>query len=92
MSLHCALAKSFSRSAITSGVIPGRLSDRGEAPQNESGAEGIRTPDLRRAKAVSYFARGFWSLQNPCKWALFRVIAFLSISGDLLVLLHGCCH
>src|SRR5215218_936689 len=56
-----------------------------------SGAEGVRTPDLRRAKAARYFARGFWSLQNACKWQYFCVDAFPSISGDLLGLLHGCC-
>jgi hypothetical protein len=32
-----------------------------------SGAEGIRTPDLRRAKAARYFAGDFWRLQNACK-------------------------
>ena len=32
-----------------------------------SEAEGIRTPVLRRAKAVRYFAQGFWSLKISCK-------------------------
>ena len=56
-----------------------------------SGAEGIRTPDLRRAKAAQYFASGFWSLQNSCKSAYFLLDAFPEFSGDLLGLLHGCC-
>jgi hypothetical protein len=58
---------------------------------SRSGAEGIRTPDLRRAKAARYSAGAFWSLQNPCKQPYSRVKAFHSISGDLLGLLHGCC-
>src|SRR5829696_5487702 len=56
-----------------------------------SGAEEIRTPDLRRAKAARYFARGFWSLQNACKSSCFPIDAFLKVSGYLLGLLHGCC-
>ena len=56
-----------------------------------SGAEGIRTPDLRRAKAARYFAGRFSSVQNACKLSCFRVDTFPSISGDLLGLLHGCC-
>src|SRR5215211_3494248 len=56
-----------------------------------SGAEGVRTPDLRRAKAARYFARGFWSLQNACKLLYFCFDAILSMSGDLLGLPHGCC-
>jgi hypothetical protein len=56
-----------------------------------SGAEGIRTPDLRRAQAARYFAGRFSSVQNACKLSCFRVDTFPSISGDLLGLLHGCC-
>src|SRR5215212_11755095 len=56
-----------------------------------SGAEGVRTPDLRRAKAARYFARGFWSLQNACKLLYFCFDAILSMSGDLLGLRHDCC-
>jgi hypothetical protein len=36
-------------------------------PRCRSEAEGIRTPVLRRAKAVRYFAQGFWSLKISCK-------------------------
>ena len=32
-----------------------------------SGAEVIRTPDLRRAKAVRYIAGDIWTLRNSCK-------------------------
>ena len=56
-----------------------------------SGAEGIRTPDLRRAKAVRWFAKGFWSLQNTCKRADSRENALLQFSGYHPGLLHGCC-
>jgi hypothetical protein len=53
-----------------------------------SGAEGIRTPDLRRAKAASYFAGPFWSLQNSCKYACYSNNAFPEFLGHLLRLLH----
>jgi hypothetical protein len=53
-----------------------------------SGAEGIRTPDLRRAKAARWFAGAFWSLQNACTLPRFCVDAFPGISGDLPGLLH----
>ena len=56
-----------------------------------SGAEGIRTSDLRRAKAAPYFAGPFWRLQICCKSLYFRHNAFLKFSGHLLRLLHGCC-
>ena len=56
-----------------------------------SGAEGIRTHALRRAKAARYFARAFSSLQKPCKLPYFCVETFPGSSGDLLGLLHGCC-
>ena len=46
-----------------------------------SGAEGIRTPDLRRAKAARYFAGVFSSLQNRCKRAYFLHDAFPELSG-----------
>jgi hypothetical protein len=57
---------------------------------SKSGAEGIRTPDLRRAKAARYSAGDFWSLQNPCKSPCFCIDAFPSIAEDLLGLLHRC--
>src|SRR5215217_1299550 len=56
-----------------------------------SGAEGIRTPDLRRAKAARYFAGAFRSLQNSCKSPYLLFGALLKVSGYLLGLLHGCC-
>ena len=56
-----------------------------------SGAEGIRTPDLRRAKAARYFAGLFRRLQNCCKCKYLAYYAFPKLSGDLLGLLHGCC-
>jgi hypothetical protein len=56
----------------------------------QCGAEGIRTPDLRRAKAAQYIARGFWSLQNTCKLPYLLGGALLKVSGVLLRLLHGC--
>jgi hypothetical protein len=39
-------------------------------------------------KAARWFAGAFWSSQNACKLAHFCIGAFLSISGDLLGLLH----
>src|SRR5918995_5143041 len=57
-----------------------------------SGAEGIRIPDLRRAKAARCFAASFQSMQNRCKQLYFCDDAFLCISGVLLGLLHGCCN
>src|SRR4028118_1368894 len=62
-----------------------------KCPLLRSGAEGIRPPDLRRAKAARHFSEPFRSLQNSCKQAHFCSIAFPGISGDLLGLLHGCC-
>src|SRR5215213_6874065 len=62
-----------------------------KSPYFQSGAEGIRTPDLRRAKAARCFAASFRSMQNRCKQLYFRDDAFLCISGVLLGLLHGCC-
>ena len=56
-----------------------------------SGAEGIRTPDLRRAKAARYFAGAFWRLQNSCKSRFSCEEVLLKLSGHLLGLLHGCC-
>src|SRR5215208_6162639 len=58
---------------------------------SESGAEGIRTPDLRRAKAAQYFSHDFWSLQNSCKQAYFLDFAFPEQSGHSLRLLHSYC-
>src|SRR5215218_7187244 len=55
---------------------------------NRSGAEGIRTPVLRCAKAARYFARGIWSLQNAYKLPYLPIGAFLNVSGDSLGLLH----
>jgi hypothetical protein len=42
-------------------------------------------------KAARWFAGGFWSLQNTCKWAYSSYDAFPQFSGYLLGLLHGCC-
>ena len=57
----------------------------------KSRAEGIRTPDLRRAKAARHFA----GLSGACKIAankrIYYSIAFPDVSEDLLGLLHGCC-
>lgn len=36
-----------------------------------SGADGIRTPDLHRAKAARYIAGAFWRLQICCKQRYF---------------------
>jgi hypothetical protein len=58
---------------------------------SKSGAEGIRTPDFRRAKAARHFAGPFRSLQNSRKQAHFYSIALPDISEDLPGLLHGCC-
>ncbi len=58
---------------------------------SRSGAGGMRTPDLRRAKATRHFAGPLRSLQNSCKQAYFYSIAFPVVSGGLLGLLHGCC-
>src|SRR5215207_1235933 len=55
-----------------------------------SEAEGIRTLDLRRAKAALYFSEPFWSLQNSCKSAYFLYNALPKFSGCSLRLLHGC--
>jgi hypothetical protein len=54
----------------------------------QSGAEGSRTPDLRRAKAARYCSRAFRSLQNRCKRAHFLHDTFPKLSGHLLGLLH----
>jgi hypothetical protein len=53
-----------------------------------SRAEGIPTPDLRRAKAAPYSAGPFWRVQNSCKQQYFLDNIFLRYSGDLLGLLH----
>jgi hypothetical protein len=55
---------------------------------SKSGAEGIRTPDLRRAKAARHFVGPFRRLQNSCKQGHFYSIAFPGISGDSPRLLH----
>jgi hypothetical protein len=47
-----------------------------------SGAEGIRTPDLRRAMAATYFAGAFCGLQKPRKIADFYASAFPELSGE----------
>jgi hypothetical protein len=55
------------------------------------GAEGFRTPDLRRAESARYLATNFWGLRNSCKYAYSSHNAFLRLSGRSLGLLHGCC-
>ena len=52
------------------------------------GAEGIRPPDLRRAKATRDSPAGFWALQNLCKSAYLLHNAFPELSGHWLGLLH----
>jgi hypothetical protein len=49
-----------SGSSLNSTVLPANQ-------QLESGAEGIRTPDLRRAKADSYRRGCSPMFRNPCK-------------------------
>jgi hypothetical protein len=49
---------------------------------SERGAEGSRTPDLRRAKAARYFAGPFRSLQNTCKSASGNSGAFPTLSEE----------
>ncbi len=51
------------------------------------GAEGIRTPDLRRAKAARHFAESFWSLQKSCKTFILTSMLFPSFQ----VIYSGCC-
>jgi hypothetical protein len=52
--------KESSGSSLNSTVLPANQ-------QLESGAEGIRTPDLRRAKADSYCRDCSPVFKNPCK-------------------------
>jgi hypothetical protein len=59
--------------------------------EKESGPDETRTRDLRHARAARRFAGVFRRVQNACKWQHSDDGAFLSISGDLLGLLHGCC-
>ncbi len=56
-----------------------------------SGAEGIRTLGLHRARMARHFVGPFRCLQNGCKSAYFVLNAFPRFSGDLLGLLHGWC-
>jgi hypothetical protein len=53
-----------------------------------SGAEGLRTPDLRRAESARYLATNFWGLRNSCKYAYSSHNAFFRLSGHPLGLLH----
>ena len=58
---------------------------------SKSGAEGIRTPDLRRAKADSYCYGCSLLFKNSCKQAYSILCIVVSVRRCLSGLLHGCC-